>query len=64
MTINGKSYVEVGKHVIYYLFKVSCSSAFLLVNRGAIVGVASNSVRVIATPPDGTVDIYTLITMK
>ena len=58
MTINGKIYREVGKHVIYYLSKVSRSSIDSLVDRGANGGVAGNSVRVIAEHPDMTVDVH------
>ena len=57
MNINGKVFREVGKHVIYYLSKVSRSSVDSLVDRGANGGVAGNDVRVIAKHPDRTVDV-------
>ena len=57
ITINSKVYREVGKHVIYYLSKVSRSSVDSLVDIGANGGVAGNDVRAIAKHPDRTVDV-------
>lgn len=57
ITINGKVYREVGKHVIYYLSKVSRSYVDYLVDRCANGGVAGNDVRVIDKHPDRTVDV-------
>ena len=57
MIINGKTYREVGKYIIYYLSKVSLSSVDSLVDMGANIGVASNDVRFIAKHPDKIVDI-------
>ena len=57
MNIIGKTYREVGKHIIYCLSKVSHSSEDSLVDREANGGVAGNDVTVIAKYPDRTVDI-------
>ena len=57
MSINGKKFLEVGKHIIYCLSKVSRSYVDSLVDRGDNGGVARNYVRVIAKYPDRKVDM-------
>ena len=54
---NGKTYREVGKHIVYYLSKVSHSFEYSLVDRGSNGVVAGNYVRVIFKYPGRTVDV-------
>ena len=48
---------EVGKHIVYYLSKISRSSLDSVVDREANGGVVGNDVRIIAKHPDSTVDV-------
>ena len=57
VNFNGKTYREVGKHIIYHFSKVRRSSVDSLVDRAANGGVAGNDFRVIAKHPDRTVEI-------
>ena len=57
MNMNGNIYREVGKHIVYYLSKVSRSSIDSLVDRGANGSLAGNDVMSIAKYSDRTVDV-------
>ena len=59
-TINGKTCREVGKHIVYYLSKVSHSSVDSLVDRGTNGGAEGNDIRVIVKHPDRTANFRSI----